>query len=116
MSETWRVGQRRSLGLVDVREGGPEGGSRFVCEATLEDAERIVTAVNEVERLRTENLDMREALGACVDALEGVMGGSASAADLWAAMATAVSRANKACSTAQPIGAALAPRAAGEGE
>jgi hypothetical protein len=57
--EQWRLGPKRWMGLggyrVDVREGGPKGGSRFVCEATLDDAERIVAAVNQaalVERYR----------------------------------------------------------------
>lgn len=63
MSEHWRLGRTYQDGLLpltEVREGGPEGGSRFVCTASPEDAARIVADRSEVERLRAHASELRK--------------------------------------------------------
>lgn len=63
VSDEWRVANPHTswmppegdIHLVDIREGGPEGDSRFVCTATPEDAARILEALrsaDEMARLR----------------------------------------------------------------
>ena len=78
MASEWRAGKPHWKGmtqLVDVREGGPIG-SRFVCEATPEDAAAIVADHAAAEReaaLRAENERLKEmasGMAACVQALD----------------------------------------------
>ncbi len=65
MDEHWRLGHQYNGGhmtLMEVREGGPESGSRFVCTATPADAEQIVADHGAGERLAEAEQAIRDAL------------------------------------------------------
>lgn len=70
----WRILERGGTGfnLVDVREDAL-GGSRFVCEALREDAERIVADHGSAERER-----LRAALAACLAVTQHALRGDGS--------------------------------------